>query len=79
MILVPLIEEILQNLPPDQRQFCFTFDHRDDGYTAEATLTMAGETIVARIQSPVADRRAVVDQVVNKLAEEIRRHERRLA
>ena len=79
MILVPLIEEILQDLPPDQRQFCFTFDHRHDGYTAEATLTLAGETIVARIQSPVADHRAVVDQVVNKLAEEIRRHERRLA
>ena len=79
MILVPLIEQILQDLPPDQRQLCFAFDHRDDGYTAEATLTLVGEMIVVRIDAPVADHRAAVDQVVNKLAEEIRRHELRPA
>ena len=77
MILVPLIEQILQDLPPDQRQLCFTFDHRRDGYTAEATLTLAGEMIVVRIDAPVADHRAAVDQVVDKLAEEIWQNERR--
>jgi ribosome-associated translation inhibitor RaiA len=79
VILVPLIEQILQDLPPDQRQICFTFDHRHDGYTGEATLRLAGETIVVRIEPPVTDHRAAVDQLVNKLAEEIRRHERRPA
>ena len=73
---MPLIEQILQDLPSDQRQLCFTFDHRHDGYTAEAMLTLAGETIVVRIDAPVADHRAAVDQVVDKLAEEIRGHER---
>ena len=74
-----MIEQILQDLPPDQRQLCFTFDHRDEGYTAEATLTLAGETIVVRIERPVADHRAALDQLVNKLADEIRWHERRPA
>ena len=74
---MPLIEQILHDLPPDQRQLCFTFDHRHDGYTAEATLTLVGETIVVRIDAPVADHRAAVDQVVDKLAEEIRQNERR--
>jgi ribosome-associated translation inhibitor RaiA len=79
VILVPLIEQILQHLPPDQRQLCFTFDHRHDGYTAEATLRLAGETIVVRIDQPLADHRAAVDEVVNKLAEQIRWHELRPA
>ena len=72
---MPLIEQILQDLPSDQRQLCFMFDHHHDGYTAEATLTLAGETIVVRIDAPVADHRVAVDQVVDKLAEAIRRHE----
>ena len=76
---MPLIEQVLQSLPPDQRQLCFTFDHCHDGYSVEATLTLAGETIVVRIDQPVTDHRAAVDQVVNKLAEEIRRHELRPA
>ena len=76
---MPLIEQILQDLPSDQRQLCFMFDHHHDGYTAEATLTLAGETMVVRIDAPVADHRAAVDEIVNKLAEEIRRHELRPA
>jgi ribosome-associated translation inhibitor RaiA len=71
---MPLIEHLLQELPAEQRQLCFAFDRRDDGYVAVAVLTLASGSILAQTDAPQSDHRAAVDQVVNNLAAELQRH-----
>ena len=68
------IEEVLQPIPPDQRQVRFSFGCRDTGYTARVMLTLPTGSVVARTAAPVADHRAAIDEVVDRLGAEIRRH-----
>jgi ribosome-associated translation inhibitor RaiA len=48
--------------------------YRETGYTAWAALALPTGTLLARINPPVPDHRAAIDQVVDKLTAEIRRH-----
>ena len=73
-----LIEHILEELPADQRQLRVSFDRRDDGYVAWAMLTLPTANLIAQSDAPVADHRLAIDQVVNKLAVELRDHRRRM-
>lgn len=70
---MPLIEQILEELPPDQRQLCFIFEPNDKGFVAEATLMLPSGNVLARTEFPVADHKAAIDEVVEKLAKLIRR------
>ena len=73
-----LIEHILDDLPADQRQLRFSFDCRDDGYVVRAMLTLPTGNLIAQTDAPVADHRSAIDQVVNKLAAEVRDHRRHI-
>ncbi|MEA2707640.1 MAG: hypothetical protein QOF78_241 [Phycisphaerales bacterium] len=72
------IEDILQSIAGDERQLAFNFDHRNGGYVARAMLTLPTGNLFARTLTPVADHRKAVDQVVDDLAAEVRRHGNRL-
>jgi RNA polymerase sigma factor (sigma-70 family) len=77
-IMAQQIEDILRSVPEGQRQLAFNFDHRDGGYVARAMLTLPTGNLLARTLTPVADHREAVDQVVDNLAAEVRRHRERL-
>ena len=70
------IEDVLREFPPGQRHVRFSFDRSDDGYVARALLTLPTGHMVAQTDAPVPDAGAAVDQVVNKLAAEVRWHQR---
>jgi hypothetical protein len=70
---MPLIEQVLQGLPPDQRSLCFILERSDQGYMVEATLTRSTGNVLVRNECPQADHKAAIDEVVEKLAKQIRR------
>lgn len=69
-----LIEHLLGELPLNQRQLCFNFEYSDNGFVAEAILTLPTGNVLARSEFPVADHKAAVDEVVEKLAKQIRQN-----
>lgn len=71
---MPRIEQVLEPIPVDQRHVRFSFGCSETGYVARAVLTLPTGNVVARTSAPVADHRAAVDQVVDKLAAELRKH-----
>jgi DNA-directed RNA polymerase specialized sigma24 family protein len=71
---MPLIEQVMQEFPEDGRHLRFIFGHGDKGYDALAMLALPSGNLVARTDAPVADHESAVDQVVNKLADEVRKH-----
>jgi hypothetical protein len=68
---MPLIEQILQGLPPDQRSMCFILELSDQGYLVEAILTRSTGNVLVRNEFPQADHKAAIDEVVEKLAKQI--------
>jgi ribosome-associated translation inhibitor RaiA len=75
---MPRIEELLQQLPPEQCHLCFSFEHSPNGYEAQAWLTLPGGTLLTQTDAPLLDYRLAVDQVVDQLAQELREHHRHL-
>jgi DNA-directed RNA polymerase specialized sigma24 family protein len=75
---MPLIEQILQQFPEDQRSVRFSFDLRDNGYQARAILALPTGNLIAQTDAPLADPHAAVDRVVDKLADQVRHHQARL-
>lgn len=67
-----LLEQLLEDLPLNQRQLCFIFEYSDKGFVAEAILALPTGNILARNELPVADHKTAVDDVVEKLAKKIR-------
>jgi hypothetical protein len=75
---MPLIEQLLQQFPEDQRHLRFSFDHDDRGYWGRALLALPTANLVAETDAPLADHRAAVDQLVDKLAGAVARHQQHL-
>jgi ribosome-associated translation inhibitor RaiA len=74
-IFMPLIEHILEELPADERHLCFIFEQNDEGYSAEATLALSSGNVRARSKCPQTDHKAAIDDVIAKLARELRRRQ----
>jgi RNA polymerase sigma factor (sigma-70 family) len=72
------IEQLLQEYPEDQRHVRFSFGCIDAGYVARAVLMIPTATLLACTPAPTHDHRAAIDQVVDQLDAELRRHKRQL-
>lgn len=67
------LERLLTTFPEDQRHLRLTMRfHQPERYEAQAVLSLPTGTLVA--QSEGRDAHEVTDLVVDRLAEEIRRH-----
>jgi DNA-directed RNA polymerase specialized sigma24 family protein/ribosome-associated translation inhibitor RaiA len=75
---LPRIERLLTRFAADQRKLQLGFVCLETGYTAWAMLVLPTGTMLARIDPPVPDHRVAIDQIVDKLTMEIRRHKERL-
>jgi DNA-directed RNA polymerase specialized sigma24 family protein/ribosome-associated translation inhibitor RaiA len=75
---LPRIERLLTRFAADQRQLRLSFACGETGYTALARLVLPTGTLLVRIDPPAPEHRAAIDQLVDKLTAEIRRHKERL-
>ena len=72
-----LIEEVLEQFPKDERHLRFAFHYDNSGFSVRALLVLPTGNLFAQTDRPLADHRAAVDEVVDRLAEQIRQHQQR--
>jgi phosphoglycolate phosphatase-like HAD superfamily hydrolase len=75
---LPRIERLLTRFAADQRQLRLSFACGETGYTSLARLVLPTGTLLVRTDPPALEHRAAIDQLVDKLTAEIRRHKERL-
>jgi len=68
------LERLLTNFPADQRHLRIAVREYADRCEAHAVLGLSTGTLVARADSYMRDPRTVLDQVIDRMATEIRRH-----
>ncbi|PMB51974.1 integrase [Fischerella thermalis CCMEE 5201] len=74
----PRIARLLQTFPEEQRHLRLMVDHNPDGYQARAVLMLPTQVLVAQSKTRQDVYQAAIDEAVDILAEEIRRHKDKL-
>lgn len=74
----PRIARLLQTFPEEQRHLRLMVDRNPDGYQARAVLMLPTQVLVAQSKTRQDVYQAAIDEAVDILAEEIRRHKNKL-